>query len=344
MYQLATQGGGFGPTGFGMPPADANNKKTYVYDIDHRNDLCTAVVKVMDLSAIPVSIGVVCPVGTGAAITTDEGGVIAGYDMYGQHITETVGLAGTSDACFMSVISAPADAVWTNTYGLPYKHLSNDGLPADVTYIAATGTNGRGAFTYAGSDAEVALSYTVDRVNMFGDVRADFATTDAIDAVTFAAALTQATGVIAITTALVADDSETVTYVFPDGHTVEADNGVGTVSHTLSPLYMSQYGRLAMGDQNLDGLVRAVTKNGTHVIVNITGTVAPTAASDDPADPAPAPDPAPELPASFSTHAQANAWLDAYTSSLGIGEPLDWANQSLAEKHAAATALVAAHT
>ena len=267
MYQLATQGGGFGPMGFGMPPADANNKKTYVYDIDHRNNLCTAVIKVQDLSAIPVSIGVVCPVSTGAAITSDEGGVIVGYDMYGQYITETVGLGGTTETCFMSVVSAPADALWTNTFGLPYKHLSNDGVPADVAYGAPTGINKRGTFIYSGSENEVALEYTVDRDNMFGDARADFASDPAIAAVEVAGTIDD-TGAIAITKALVADQSATQTFVFPDGAIVQSANGTGTVNHTLSPLYMSQYGRLSMGEKNLDGLVRATSGNGTHIKVN----------------------------------------------------------------------------
>ena len=49
-------------------------------------------------------------------------------------------------------------------------------------------------------------------------------------------------------------------------------------------------------------------------------------------------------PFNFSSHAQANDWLDAFTTALGIGEPLDWANQSLADKKTSAQAFYDAHT
>lgn len=272
MHQLATEGAGFGPCGFGVPGKDDNNTKTYVYDIDHRSNQCIAVTKVMDLSTTPVALGISCPVGTGAAVASVTGGAIAGFDMYGQYITETVGVAGTSVACYSSIAFGPADLLWTNTFGLPYKHASNNS-PVNITYVAPTGVNGRGSFTWGGAfPAEVAHDYVVDRVNMFGDVRADRPTP--LAEVTMVGTINN-TGAIAITTTEVADGSSTLLFTFPadQGGSVEAANAAGTVNYQLSSLWMSKYSGNAWTDALIDDLVRGVSKNGTPIKVDLTGSL-----------------------------------------------------------------------
>lgn len=273
MYQLATEGGRFGPGGFGMPRADDNNPKTYVYDIDHRNNLCIATTKIQSIVGVAVDPDVLCPVATGATISTVTGGVIEGYDMYGQFITETVAALGTSEACFMHVVSAPTDALWANEFGLPYRYASDGGVPANVTYVApADNTNYRGAFTWGGTfPAEVTLEYTVSRTNMFGDIGTVGPGPDEA-AVTMSGTINTATGAIAISQTLLAavDHGDTVTYIFPDGGQVVVNNTLQTVNYTLSSLYRSKYGFAAFGTDNLDKLVRAATNAGTHIVVDLT--------------------------------------------------------------------------
>ena len=274
MNQLATEGGGFGPRSMGVPRAADNNSKIYVYDIDHRSNVCQAQVHIEELDAILVVDEPQCRVPTGATIASVTGGVVIGYDMYGQYITETVGAAGTSDTAFLTVLAAPADALWVSEYGLPYRYADDPAPPADVTYVAPANLNERGTFTWGGTyPATVVHNYTVDPVNMFGDTMANFASPDAIAADTFAATVDE-TGAIEITTTLVADSSTKVIFTFPDGKTVVADNGAGTVNYTLSPLWMSKYAAIiADNDSFLDTMIRAATNAGTHVIVDVTGSL-----------------------------------------------------------------------
>lgn len=267
MGQLATESIGFGPGGFGMPAVDGNTKRSYCYDIEHRNGMCIYEAQINDIDGISVELGIVCPCATGARISSVTGGVIIGFDMYGQYITETVGAAGTSVVCFKSVVSAPADALWTNTFGLPYRYSADDGVPANVTYIAPSGFNGRGAFTYGGAADAAVLQYTADQDNLFGDVRPLLpATPAALDSVGFVATLSLA-GVLTITAIEVADGSDTVTYVLPDGQVHIEDNAAATLVYNFSPLYITQYLRTEIGDENFLKLVRAATSHGTHIIV-----------------------------------------------------------------------------
>lgn len=276
MHQLATEGGGFGPRGFGVPGAADNNAKSYVYDIDNRNNQCIAVTKVMDISTTLCSDVDVCPVGTGAKVGSVSGGVVAGYDMYGQYQKETVGAAGTSVACYSAIATAPADALWVNEFGLPYTYAS-DTATGDVSYVAPTGINKRGSFVFSGDFPDEAThDYIVDRVNMFGDNSADFAGGQPGEAAVIVAATVDNTGVIAITQTALGDGSASITYRFPDSGQITQADGAATVNYTLSPLWMSKYARNQILEEVLDGLIRAASDIGTHVIVDLTGGITPT--------------------------------------------------------------------
>lgn len=125
----------------------------------------------------------------------------------------------------------------------------------------------------------VEFSYAVDTTNMHGDAFTDMAGPQpGEDAVTVAATVNN-TGAIAITQAgvVAADDGATVTYQFPDGGQMTVTAADQTVNYTLSPLWLSKYGRNNILEEVLDGLVRASSSGGTHVIVDLTGSVAPSA-------------------------------------------------------------------
>lgn len=277
MTQLATEGAGFGPKSMGVPRADDNNTKTYVYDIDHRTNLCIAQVHILDIDAVLVDDTPECPVPTGATISSVTGGVIQGYDMYGQYIEETVAAAGTSNVAFYAVVDAPADALWANEFGLPYRHASSAAAPANVTYVAPTGLNGRGTFTWGSTfPATVTHNYTVERTNMFGDVRSQFASGAAIADVTMVGTINSA-GAIAITQTLVADGSSWAKFTVPDeagsGRQHVVANGASTINLQLSPLWLQKYARAGneVTASWVDQLVRGVTENGTNIIVDLTG-------------------------------------------------------------------------
>lgn len=273
MHQLATEGGGFGPCGFGVPGASDSNTKTYVYDIDHRSNQCLAVVKVEDISAVLCSEVAACPVSTGAIVGSVSGGALAGYDMYGQYQTETVSATGKSVACYSAIAFAPADALWVNEFGLPYTHASNNS-PANITYIVPSGINKRGAFSWGSTfPAEAAHDYVVNRVNMFGDNSADFAGGQPDQPAQSFSATVDNTGAIAISQVALADGSASITYEFPDGGQIVQAEGIATVSYTLSPLWMGKYAKNVVLEEVLDGLVRAASDIGTHVIVDLTGSL-----------------------------------------------------------------------
>lgn len=287
MHQLATEGGGFGPCGFGVPGANDNNDKSYVYDIDHRSDQCVAVTKVMDIAGIPVSLGISCPVGTGAAVTSVTGGDIGGFDMYGQYITETVAAAGTSVATYQALAFGPDDLLWANIFGLPYRHAA-DNAPADIVYTPPAGVDGRGKFTWGGTfPAEAKHDYTVDRVNMFGDVRDQFASGEAIADQTWSGTI-DANGQIVITKAAIADSSDWVRFRFDDNQRkVTPNDGAGTITHNLDPWYLSTRKGLILGIHEAGQLIYGTTSNNTQVLVTLTG-VEP---GQTGVDPAPVPNP-----------------------------------------------------
>lgn len=287
MYQLATEGGGFGPRGLGVPGVDDNNKKTYVYDIDHRTNQCIATIKLMDISAVDASVVEACPISTGAKVTGT--GDIAGYDMYGQYQKET--LAGASVLTYSSIAYAPPGTLWVNEFGLPYRHAANAGLPADVTYVAPSDPERRGTFTYGGDlsePTEVTLDYTVDRVNMFGDHSDLFASGDPIADVTMAGTVDN-TGAVAITVTQVADSSSHITFTGPaPAFPVTVDNAAGTVNALLGLLWIQQYARPGnqLLDEVIDGLIAGTTENGTAVIVDLTGSPQQSAQTSAPQPPA----------------------------------------------------------
>lgn len=274
MYQLATEGGGFGPRGFSMPGVDANNKKTYVYDIDHRSNKCMATVKLMDLTGVPAMSLRVCPVSTGARVTGT--GRVYGYDMYGQYVKEE--LAGAASlTCFSSIGFADDGIAWTNEFGLPYRHAANEGLPAEVTYVPPADPNRRGAFTFSGNfPAEVTLDYTVDRDNMFGDVRDLFASNPVQADFTIPGTVT-ADGAVTIPIPSVGPPEVPTEVRLPDGQTAFVATGA-TYNGQLSDLWMQQYGRqIRDGQEALNNLVTVDVLGNEYppVYVELTGTVAP---------------------------------------------------------------------
>lgn len=253
----------------------------YAYDVAHRSGVADITIKLQDLEALTMPFvdmadAIVCPVSTGACVSSTTGGVVKGFDMYGQYIEETVGAAGTSTIAFASVHEAPADAAWANQFGLPYAYAGAAPNPnADVTFTApAADEDARGTFAYGGSLAapvEVAVPYLTVRDNLMGDPYAPrFATTDR-EAETTMAATIDNTGAIAITKTLIADDSAVQVYTFPDGGTVVTDNAAEALNYTLSPLWMSKYAKQVVLEAVKDTLVSGSTPAGTSIKVNLTG-------------------------------------------------------------------------
>lgn len=253
----------------------------YVYDIDHRNGLALPTIQLSDIDAMGVfarrmgNVGV-CPVATGACVSSATGGVVYGFDMYGQYIQQTVGVGGTSTIAFAVVTEAPADALWANQFGLPYKYSDAAAAPnADVT-ITASGADAdsRGTFAYAGSltageYTEVEVPYMIDTDAPYGaPYNTRFDTTAAVASTEFAGTVNN-TGAIAITKTLIADDSAFITLSFADGTTVRTANAAEAYNHTLNPLWMSKYASVA----DVDKIVTGVTEHGSPITVNLTGSL-----------------------------------------------------------------------
>lgn len=318
----------------------------YVYDIEHRSGLAIPSIHLIDLDGVslfddkPMGAASVCPMPTGACVSSVAGGSVEGWDMYGQFVQETLSAGATSKIAFAGVVVGPPDLEWESRYGLPYKWIAADASQdADIvmTPPAADG-DARGTFIYQGTDKVVELRYYADREQPFGAPYATrFASSPRTARATFAGTINTG-GVIAVTKTQIADGATYIFLTMPDGQTIKSLNAAGVVNYTLPPLWMSKYARTIT---DIDTLIRGSTENGTPIIVNLTGNVAaPVIAPAPPPDPPPAPAPFPALPATFTTHAQADAWLDEFTLALGVGEPLDWATQTLAQKHASAQALI----
>lgn len=318
----------------------------YVYDIAHRDGQVTATILVDDI-AWPVSKNMlgdvaVCPVKTGALVASVGGGLVEGWDMYGQYVQEVIGAAARSTIAFAGITQGPGDLLWVNQWGLPYKWLSGS-MPGITIVAPADDKDARGTFFVIANVAEpteIDLNYKADQTAPFGKPYATrFASGERVSDVTMLGTINEA-GVIAITKTLIADGSRSQFYTMPDGQPITTPNAAGTVNYTIPSLWMSKYARTII---DVDTLVRGSTENGTSILVNLSGDVSadPVIAPAPPPDPGPLPGPVfPSLPASFSTHAQANEWLDEFTLALGIGEPLDWASQTLLQKHASAQALI----
>lgn len=332
----------------GVPFARPTNVSDvqYVYDIEHRSGLATPSIHLIDLDGVsvfdgkPMGDSCVCPMQTGACVSSVAGGSVEGWDMYGQFVQETLSAGATSKIAFAGVTSGPADLEWENRYGLPYKWIAADASQdADIvmTPPAADG-DARGTFIYQGTDTLIELRYIADREMPFGEPYAErFKSGERVARVTFVGTI-NAAGAIAVTKVAIADGARNIFLTMPDGQTIRLLNGPGVVNYQLPPLWMSKY---ADTITDIDKLVRGSTENGTPIIVDLTGAlITPLTAPVTVPAPAPEPSTYPALPASFTTHAQADAWLDEFTTAIGIGEPLDWATQTLAQKHASAQGLI----
>lgn len=279
-------------------PLRFEQESMYVYDIDHRSGLAMPTLQIADIAGVAAKVmgeALVCPVATGACVSSTTGGEVVGWDMYGQLVKETVAAAGTSKIAFAGLTSSPADAVWANQYGLPYKYSAAAATPnADVTITAsAADGDSRGTFTFGGTlvdtdppkYTEVQVPYMVDMSWPFGEAYAPrYETAAAVAAQTFAATIDN-TGAIAITQIAITNDDSAIVYQFPDGGQITQAAGAATVNYMLSPLWLDKYRRAQELDMNEDGLVRAATIQGTHVKVDLTGTIARSA----PTPPQPAP-------------------------------------------------------
>jgi hypothetical protein len=342
--QLATQQ-------IGAPFARPLNVKDmgYAYEVDSGNGMCEPTLWLIDiddvsvLEAKPMGDAYMCVVGTGACVTSVAGGEVIGFDMYGQYVRETLAAGTPSKIAFAGIVTCPDDTKWVSQFGLPYKYRTAHPVPNAANTITASAADGdaRGTFVTTADISEgahVSVPYVADLTALFGAPYAErFKSGARVAPVTMVGTI-NVSGNITITKTLIADGSRNQFYTLPDGQQIRTANAAGPVNAKLSPLWMSKYARTIT---DVDTLVRGGTENGTSILVNLTGIVAtPTSADDPDPVPLPGPTPFPTLPAAFTTHVQADAWLDEFTLALGVGEPLDWASQTLAQKYASAQALI----
>lgn len=337
----------------------------YVYDLSHRDGLFVGTLYVQDISGEPLNLNDmaesgVCPVATGACISSAGGGDITGYDMYGQLVTETVAAAGTSTIAFAFVTDAPADALWANQFGLPYMYAADAPTPnTDVTIIPPDDAeDARGTFTFGGTfldedppqQTPVEVPYVVDKMNVFGTPYAERYAAGTVGSTPLAVTGTiDDDGLITLAIpAAVLGKPTGFTATFADGHTVRGDLGVTPLTHTLSPLWMSQYAQAIADDADALGRLVAIgfdAAEAKSMYVPLTGEVAaplsaPTPSSGPmPPPPAPPAPTVPVVPSSFSTHAEADAWLAAYISATGFDEPDVWNGETLTAKRSIAQSL-----
>jgi hypothetical protein len=317
---------------------------TYAYDVAYKVGHFKGTVELVDLATIPpvkMGQGSTCPVPWGACVSSVTGGVVAGSDMYGQLVRETVGAAGTSKIAFAAITSGPADAKWVNKFGLPYKYVAtNAETPGDITITApaADGDN-RGTFVYSGAFsgthiATVTVAYKADISNLMGDPYAPRFASAAIDSATLAVTATYvpATGVMTVTVPASTPAGVKTTVTFPDGHTERGVAGTPLV-HTLSPVWRSQYGDV-INAAAADRLV-AVSFDGSfikNVYADVTGFVG----ADDP-EPEPDPVPDPEPTQSWddmTTHAALDDFVQHWVDDHGLVLPDNWGSMTLAGKKA----------
>lgn len=255
----------------------------YVFEIDSQTGLATPTVFVNDIEgALIHNMGhtAICPVPMGACVTSTTGGLIQGFDAYGEYIEETVAGAGTSTIAFAAVTAAPTDAEWVNQFGLPYKRLS--GTTTGITYtIHASDEDERGTFVVDGGvsgPTEIELSYIADKNNPFGDSYATRYASGTIGDTTLAVTATiDAEGDIVVTLPTTGGVETPATVTFPDGRTIRGVTD-DTVSHRLSPLYLSKYRDVINTDAFHDRLVAVAFDNTDFkaVYADVTGSLTPT--------------------------------------------------------------------
>lgn len=279
MVQLASAAVGGAPATNSHVP----NMK-YAYDVVERGGRAIPTIKVDDIAGavaangIAMFDGIKCKVDTGALISSAAGGVVEGFDMYGQFMRETIAAAGTGTLAFAYITSWPADALWVNAFGLPYKFVSS--TQAGITYTAhSADTDERGTFVVDGgvtAPTEVTLDYIADTTNLMGDAYASRYASVAFDNdnATIVGTINMTTGAVSIDTAVVADAGDNLTFFFPDGAVVTVANAAaaGAVARTMNALWFSKYKRTLPQD-NIDDLISFRGSNA-----NVTGYVNLTAA------------------------------------------------------------------
>lgn len=263
------------------PPRDSHvPAMKYAMDVTVGSGIARPTMALEGIAGVAVSTHVmgdvgVCPVSCGACVSSTTGGLVQGYDMYGQYIEETVAAEGTSTIAFAGILAAPADAVWADQYGLPYKYAgaAADAPAGVVTYTEpASDEDARGTFALdtplaTGVRDEVELYYLADTENLMGDAYATrFASPDRVSAVTEAGTLNKSTGVGSITKVASSDTSGIRWYTLPDGQVLESNDSAGALAFTLSSLYISKYGAVLPASMPLKG----VTGAGTPLNVTLT--------------------------------------------------------------------------
>lgn len=246
----------------------------YAYEVDTKTGFCAPVIAIADIAGVSVGFGKkmgetdVCPIATGACVSSPAGGLVEGWDMYGQFVAEIVAPGGTSTIAFAGITGAPSDAQWANRFGLPYKWKADAATPnQDVTLAPpADDEDSRGTFSFGGSFndtdpysfTEVEVPYIADRTALFGvpySERFDATTEERFATDIEVTATVDAAGAVAVTIASTGSNETPATITFPDGTTVRGASG-SIVNHTLSPLWMSKYARQIGDDQtSLDRLI-----------------------------------------------------------------------------------------
>lgn len=260
----------------------------YAYDVVHRTGLVTATLKVASITGTPIKgarmgVSVVCPIDTGACVSSATGGIVTGTDMYGQPVRETVGIAGTSEIAFAAIQSAPADAQWANQFGLPYKYLDDATPPATNITITAPASDGdaRGTFVVVSPALtsvyqDIQLNYVADKLNLMGDAYASRWASDPVGSLTVSVTATlDPTGEAVVTIPEAGTPASAVTVTFPDGHTVRGTSGT-EITHQLSPIWMSQYAKAIGTDEDaLNKLIAVGFDNTAYegVYATVTGGV-----------------------------------------------------------------------
>jgi len=325
----------------------------YVYDIEHRSGLAMPTLYLYDIDgslAYPMGKSIRCPVDVGACVA--GGGLVKGYDMYGQYVEDDSGTVA-----FASIVEADPGATWTNQFGLPYRYLAEAATPnADVTITPPDDDAGdaRGTFAFAGTlPGEFVVPYMVDQTQTFGKPYSDRMKSPEFDTQTLTVNGTvTSAGLVTIPIPSTGGTEVPCQVRYPDGFEEYKLTGA-TSTHTLSELWMAQYGRQIGADSA--ALKRLVTVDPlgneyAPVYVTLTGNVSPDMVADEPevdaasidnveqeaftvaspeTDTTPEAEPAP-APWATMTHAQ----IDQHMLDTNTEPPTGWGSMSLTQKRA----------